>query len=150
MRLDQFLRAGYNSVRKSQGAEELDVLKFNRLLKGKVALIGVDSSLVQRYVNEGFSGGERKRNEVLQMAVMEPKLAILDEPDSGLDIDAVRVVAEGINQLRAAQRGNYTYHPLPAYPQLRGPGRGARVHRRPDREDRWQRAGPAGGGGGLR
>ncbi len=100
VRLDQFLRAGYNSVRKSQGAEELDVLKFNRLLKGKVALIGVDSSLVQRYVNEGFSGGERKRNEVLQMAVMEPKLAILDEPDSGLDIDAVRVVAEGINQLR--------------------------------------------------
>ena len=100
VRLDQFLRAGYNSIRKSGGQEELDVLKFDRYLKKKMELIDVDYALTRRYVNQGFSGGERKRNEVLQMAVLEPKLAILDEPDSGLDIDAVRLVAEGINHLK--------------------------------------------------
>jgi Fe-S cluster assembly ATP-binding protein len=100
VRLDQFLRAGYNAVRKSKGIEEVDVLKFNRLLKQKVELMGADANLIQRYVNEGFSGGEKKRNEILQLAVMEPTLAILDEPDSGLDVDAVRIVADGINQLR--------------------------------------------------
>ena len=103
VRLDQFLRAGYNAIRKSHGEEEIDVLKFDKLLKKRVAMVGVDPELTKRNVNQGFSGGERKRNEILQMAVLEPKLAVLDEPDSGLDIDAVRTVAEGINQLRSPQ-----------------------------------------------
>ncbi len=103
VRLDQFLRAGYNAIRKSNGQEEIDVLKFDRLLKKRAEMVGVDPDLIKRNVNQGFSGGERKRNEILQMAVLEPKLAILDEPDSGLDIDAVRTVAEGINQLRNPQ-----------------------------------------------
>ena len=103
VRLDQFLRAGYNAIRKSHGQEEIDVLKFDRLLKKRVAMVGADPDLTKRNVNQGFSGGERKRNEILQMAVLEPRLAILDEPDSGLDIDAVRTVAEGINQLRGPQ-----------------------------------------------
>ena len=103
VRLDQFLRAGYNAIRKSHGEEEIDVLKFDRLLKKRVAMVGVDPELTKRNVNQGFSGGERKRNEILQMAVLEPKLSVLDEPDSGLDIDAVRTVAEGINQLRSPQ-----------------------------------------------
>ena len=103
VRLDQFLRAGYNAIRKSNGQEEIDVLKFDRHLKKRAEMVGVDPDLIKRNVNQGFSGGERKRNEILQMAVLEPKLAILDEPDSGLDIDAVRTVAEGINQLRSPQ-----------------------------------------------
>ena len=103
VRLDQFLRAGYNAIRKSHGEEEIDVLKFDRLLKKRVEMVGVDPELIKRNVNQGFSGGERKRNEILQMAVLEPRLSILDEPDSGLDIDAVRAVAEGINQLRSPQ-----------------------------------------------
>jgi Fe-S cluster assembly ATP-binding protein len=100
VRMDQFLRAGFNAVRKARGVEEMDVLKFDKLLKSKVEMVGADPGLIRRNVNQGFSGGERKRNEILQMAVLEPKLAILDEPDSGLDVDAVRAVAEGINQLR--------------------------------------------------
>ncbi len=104
VRLDQFLRAGYNAIRKARGEEELDPIKFDRYLTRKVKEIGLDPGLIRRNVNEGFSGGERKRNEVLQMAVLEPLLSILDEPDSGLDIDAVRQVAEGINRLRDPQR----------------------------------------------
>ncbi len=103
VRLDQFLRAGYNAIRKSHGEEEIDVLKFDRLLKKRVEMVGADPDLTKRNVNQGFSGGERKRNEILQMAVLEPRLSVLDEPDSGLDIDAVRTVAEGINQLRSPQ-----------------------------------------------
>ena len=105
VRLDQFLRAGYNAIRKAHDQEELDVLKFDRMLNTKIKLAGMDPALTRRYVNQGFSGGERKRNEVLQMAVLEPKLSILDEPDSGLDIDAVRTVAESINQLRTPENG---------------------------------------------
>ena len=100
VRLDHFMRGAFNAHRKSQGLEEMDVLKFDRYLRTKAQLVEVDPALTKRSVNEGFSGGERKRNEILQMAVLEPKLAILDEPDSGLDIDAVRTVADGINQLR--------------------------------------------------
>ncbi|MBI2171328.1 MAG: Fe-S cluster assembly ATPase SufC [Chloroflexi bacterium] len=103
VRLDQFLRAGYNAIHKARREEELDVLKFDRLLTRKTKMVGMEAALTRRYVNEGFSGGERKRNEILQMAVLEPKLSILDEPDSGLDIDAVRIVAQGINQLRTPQ-----------------------------------------------
>ena len=100
VRLDQFLRAGYNALNKSKGLEELDPLKFDRLLRRRIKTVDVDPQMTRRSVNEGFSGGEKKRNEVLQMAVLEPKLAILDEPDSGLDVDALRSVAQSINDLR--------------------------------------------------
>jgi Fe-S cluster assembly ATP-binding protein len=103
VRLDHFMRAGFNSIRKSKGLEEMDVLKFDRFLNGKVWIVEMDRNLTKRSVNEGFSGGEKKRNEILQMAVLEPKLAILDEPDSGLDVDALRTVAAGINQLRSTE-----------------------------------------------
>ena len=104
VRMDQFMRSAYNSIQKQNNNEELDVLKFNRLLKSKSEELNVDSDLIQRFVNHGFSGGERKKNEILQMAVLNPKLMILDEPDSGLDIDAVRSVADGINKLRSESK----------------------------------------------
>ena len=100
VRLDHFMRAGYNAIRKSKGMEEMDVLKFDRLVNEKATTVEMDRNLIKRSVNDGFSGGEKKRNEILQMAIFEPKLAILDEPDSGLDVDALRIVASGINQLR--------------------------------------------------
>jgi Fe-S cluster assembly ATP-binding protein len=95
----QFLRLAYNEKRKHRGEEELDPLEFKDLLKEKAKIVEMDSSFMTRSVNEGFSGGEKKRNEILQMAVLEPKLAVLDETDSGLDIDALRVVAAGVNKL---------------------------------------------------
>jgi Fe-S cluster assembly ATP-binding protein len=95
-----FLRAAVNEVRTRQGLEELDAMEFLEFLEKKLALVGMDRSFLNRPVNEGFSGGEKKRNEILQMAVLEPKLAILDETDSGLDIDALKTVAEGVNRLR--------------------------------------------------
>src|SRR5215470_2872465 len=95
----QFLRLAYNERQKHLGQEELDPLEFKDLLREKARLVQMDASLMSRSVNEGFSGGEKKRNEILQMAVLEPKLAILDETDSGLDIDALRIVAEGVNAL---------------------------------------------------
>ena len=101
VRFDQFLRAGYNAIQKNRGLEELDVLKFNRFLGKKLGVVKIDPELIKRYVNAGFSGGEKKRMEILQMALLEPKLAILDETDSGLDIDALREVANGINELRS-------------------------------------------------
>ena len=104
VRLDHFVRAGYNSIKRANSMEELDVLKFDRLLNEKVGIVEMDRNLTKRYVNEGFSGGEKKRNEILQMAIFEPDLAILDEPDSGLDVDALRIVAEGINQLRSPSK----------------------------------------------
>jgi len=104
VRLDHFMRAGYNEVRKSKGQEEMDVLKFDRMLKSKVSIVEMDPALTKRAVNDGFSGGEKKRSEILQMAVLEPTLSILDEVDSGLDIDALREVAAGINQLRGPDR----------------------------------------------
>ncbi len=95
----QFLRLAYNEQRKHRGEEELDPLEFKDLLKERAKVVEMDASFMTRSVNEGFSGGEKKRNEILQMAVLEPKLAILDETDSGLDIDALRIVAGGVNQL---------------------------------------------------
>ncbi|MBM3939348.1 MAG: Fe-S cluster assembly ATPase SufC [SAR202 cluster bacterium] len=100
VRMDHFLRAGYNELRKAHGEAELDPLKFDRLLRTKVKVVEMNTNMTKRSVNEGFSGGEKKRNEILQMAVMEPKLAILDEVDSGLDVDALRTVSSGINSLR--------------------------------------------------
>ena len=99
-----FLRAALNEIRKHKGLEELDAMEFLELLKEKIKLVEVDASFANRPLNEGFSGGEKKRNEILQMAVLEPKLAILDETDSGLDIDALKVVASGINKLRRSDR----------------------------------------------
>ncbi len=95
-----FLKAALNSVRKHHGLEELDAMDFLKLVKEKAKLVELDQSFLKRSVNEGFSGGEKKRNEILQMAVLEPKLAILDETDSGLDIDALRIVANAVNRLK--------------------------------------------------
>jgi Fe-S cluster assembly ATP-binding protein len=95
----QFLRLAYNEKRKHLGEEELDPLEFKDLLKERAKVVEMEASFMTRSVNEGFSGGEKKRNEILQMAVLQPKLAVLDETDSGLDIDALRVVANGVNQL---------------------------------------------------
>jgi Fe-S cluster assembly ATP-binding protein len=99
-----FLRAAVNAIRKHQGLEELDAMDFLTIVRGKMKLLDMDESLMSRSVNEGFSGGEKKRNEIFQMAVLEPKLAILDETDSGLDIDALKTVATGVNALRAPDR----------------------------------------------
>jgi Fe-S cluster assembly ATP-binding protein len=98
----QFLRLAYNEKMKHLGEEELDPLEFNDYLKEKAKVVEMSSEFFKRSVNEGFSGGEKKRNEILQMAVLNPTLAILDETDSGLDIDALRIVAGGVNQLRSA------------------------------------------------
>jgi Fe-S cluster assembly ATP-binding protein len=95
-----FLRSALNAIRKHQGLDPMDAMDFLKLLKDKMKFVDMDQALVNRSVNEGFSGGEKKRNEILQMAVLDPTLAILDETDSGLDIDALRVVASGVNQLR--------------------------------------------------
>lgn len=95
-----FLRSAYNEIRKSRGEEEIDPLEFLDLVEERMKLVEMDSSMLNRSVNAGFSGGEKKRNEILQMAVLQPKLAILDETDSGLDIDALRIVAGGVNALR--------------------------------------------------
>jgi Fe-S cluster assembly ATP-binding protein len=100
-----FLRESLNAIRKARGEPEIDTLSFMKLVKQKAKQVKLDEKLLKRSVNAGFSGGEKKRNEILQMAMLEPKLAILDETDSGLDIDALRTVADGINMLRSAQRG---------------------------------------------
>jgi len=97
----QFLRLAYNEKMKHLGQDELDPLEFNDYLKEKAKIVDMSPEFFKRSVNEGFSGGEKKRNEILQMAVLEPRLAILDETDSGLDIDALRIVAEGVNKLRS-------------------------------------------------
>lgn len=99
-----FLRAALNAKRRHHGLEELDAIDFLQIIKSKAKLVGFDESLLHRAVNDGFSGGEKKRNEVLQMAVLGPSLAILDETDSGLDIDALRSVAAGVNALRTSNR----------------------------------------------
>jgi Fe-S cluster assembly ATP-binding protein len=99
-----FLKAALNAVRKYKGQPELDAIEFIQLVKEKAKLLEMDQTMLNRAVNEGFSGGEKKRNEIFQMAVLEPKLAILDETDSGLDIDALRVVANGVNALRGPER----------------------------------------------
>jgi Fe-S cluster assembly ATP-binding protein len=99
-----FLRAAVNAIRKHRGQEELDSVDFLTVAKAKMKLLQMDAKFSERAVNEGFSGGEKKRNEIFQMALLEPSLAILDETDSGLDIDALRVVADGVNALRAKDR----------------------------------------------
>ena len=99
-----FLKAALNAVRKHRGLQELDAVEFMQLIREKSKLLEMDQSMLNRAVNEGFSGGEKKRNEIFQMAILEPRLAILDETDSGLDIDALRIVAGGVNALRSPER----------------------------------------------
>jgi Fe-S cluster assembly ATP-binding protein len=99
-----FLKAALNAIRKHHGLSDLDAMDFLALVKERMALMEMDQSLLNRAVNTGFSGGEKKRNEIFQMAVLEPKLAILDETDSGLDIDALKIVANGVNALRSPAR----------------------------------------------
>ena len=99
-----FLKTALNEIRKYRGQTPLDAVQFLKLMKERMKLVSIDQSLLSRSLNEGFSGGEKKRNEIFQMAMLEPKLAILDETDSGLDIDALRIVAEGVNKLRSPER----------------------------------------------
>jgi Fe-S cluster assembly ATP-binding protein len=100
-----FLRTAINSIRKQRGEEELDAMGYLKLQKAKTAELGMDPEMLKRGVNVGFSGGEKKRNEVLQLSMLAPKLAVLDETDSGLDIDALKVVADGVNRMRSDARG---------------------------------------------
>src|SRR5438445_7748419 len=99
-----FLRAALNAIRKHRGQEEVDAMDFMKLIRQKLKVLHIEEDLLKRPVNEGFSGGEKKRNEIFQMAVLDPRLAILDETDSGLDIDALRIVADGVNSLRSPDR----------------------------------------------
>jgi Fe-S cluster assembly ATP-binding protein len=99
-----FIKTAVNEIRKYRGEEPMDAVSFLRMMKEKMALVNIDQSLLSRSLNEGFSGGEKKRNEIFQMAMLQPKLAILDETDSGLDIDAIRIVANGVNTLRSKDK----------------------------------------------
>ena len=99
-----FLRSAYNEIRKARGEDEVDPMEFVGIVEEKLKLVEMNTAMLERSVNTGFSGGEKKRNEILQLAVLEPKLAILDETDSGLDIDALRTVADGVNKLRSKNR----------------------------------------------
>jgi Fe-S cluster assembly ATP-binding protein len=99
-----FLKTAINEMRKYRGEDPLDAAQFLKMMRAKAKLVSIDDSLLRRSLNEGFSGGEKKRNEIFQMAMLEPKLAVLDETDSGLDIDALRIVAEGVNKLRSPER----------------------------------------------
>jgi Fe-S cluster assembly ATP-binding protein len=100
-----FMKASVNALRKHRGEEELDAMDFLQLVREKMKSVEMDEKFLHRAINEGFSGGEKKRNEILQLALLEPRLAILDETDSGLDIDALRIVADGVNRLRSPDRG---------------------------------------------
>ena len=104
VRNNYFLRTALNAVRTARGEKELDAMEFLKLIKEKAKMLKIDESFMNRSVNEGFSGGEKKRNEILQMAILDPKLCVMDETDSGLDIDALRIVANGVNALRSPDR----------------------------------------------
>ena len=104
VRNNYFLRTALNAVRTARGEKELDAMEFLKLIKEKAKMLKIDESFMSRSVNEGFSGGEKKRNEILQMAILDPKLCVMDETDSGLDIDALRIVANGVNALRSPNR----------------------------------------------
>ena len=104
VQMTTFMKTAVNSVRKARGQSELDAIDFLKLMKGKCKELGISDEMMKRAVNVGFSGGEKKRNEVLQMAMLEPKFAVLDETDSGLDIDALKIVADGVNKMRGGER----------------------------------------------
>ena len=123
------LKAAVNAARKQRGLPEVDAFEFLELVRGKMKLMQMDESFLSRGVNEGFSGGEKKRNEILQMLVLEPKLAVLDETDSGLDIDALKVVASGVNSLRVAGARLRARHALSAAARPHRAGLRARAGR---------------------
>ena len=135
-----FLKAALNAVRKHRGQDELDAMEFLALIKDKLSLVEMSQTLLNRPLNEGFSGGEKKRNEILQMAVLDPTLAILDETDSGLDIDALRVIAGGVNALRSPKPGDDRDHALPAAARLHRAGLHSCALQRPDRQVGRQRS----------
>ncbi len=136
-----FLKAALNAKRKHRGEPELDAMEFMALIKEKAKLLEIDQSMLSRAVNEGFSGGEKKRNEIFQMAVLEPKLAILDETDSGLDIDALQDRRRGRERDAVARARDHRRHALPAPARLHRARLRARAERRPDRQVRRQGAG---------
>ena len=145
-----FLKAALNEIRKHKGQSELDAMEFLTLVKDKMKLLELNEDLLRRSVNEGFSGGEKKRNEIFQMAVLEPRLAILDETDSGLDIDALKIVSSGVNKLRRAGNAQLV---ITHYQRLLNyivPGLRARAGGWPHRPHRRQEAGAGTGGEGLR
>ncbi len=113
-----FMKTAVNEHRKHKGLDPLSASDFLKLMREKKELVEIDSKLANRSVNEGFSGGEKKKNEIFQMAMLEPKLAILDETDSGLDIDALRIVANGVNRLKRARKFRHCNHTLPEAPRL--------------------------------
>jgi Fe-S cluster assembly ATP-binding protein len=137
-----FLRAAYNELRKARGLEEVDPMDFLDVLEEKLKTVEWGPDIMSRAVNAGFSGGEKKRNEILQLAVIEPKLAILDETDSGLDIDALRIVAAAVNRLRSAERSFLVVNPLSATLELHRAGRSPRACQWTDRQVRRERACP--------
>ena len=144
-----FLRTALNAIRKHRGAEEVDAMDFLTMVREKMKLLKMDDTLINRAVNEGFSGGEKKRNEIFQMAVLEPKLAILDETDSGLDIDALKIVANGVNAMRDTDRSFLVITHYQTAPGLHRPGLRARVVRRQNRHLRGQVTGAGARGKGL-
>ncbi len=135
------LKAAVNAARRERGLAELDAFEFLALVRAKIKLMQIDESFLSRGVNEGFSGGEKKRNEILQMLVLEPKLALLDETDSGLDIDALKIVANGINSLRAAERAIVLVTHYQRTARLRRARLRARAGARPHRAQRRSHAG---------
>ena len=156
--ITNFMRTAVNEQRKYHGLDPLSGSEFLKLMEEKKKVVEMTTNLANRSVNEGFSGGEKKKNEIFQMAMLNPTLSILDETDSGLDIDALRIVAGGVNQLRskdnaqAPQRRqrHRCHHPLPAPARLHRAGLRARALRGPHSEDRPQGAGPGAGGERLR
>ena len=133
----QFLRESLNSQRRARGEAELSGGEFIKLAREQAALLGMDAEMLKRPVNVGFSGGEKKRAEMVQMGIMSPKFAVLDETDSGLDIDALKAVGEGINRImRSARQGRASDHPLPAAARSCGARPRARAAGRPDRRAR--------------
>ena len=145
-----FLKTALNAQRKARGLDELSTPDFIRKVKEVSERLSVTQEMLRRPLNVGFSGGEKKRNEILQMALLEPTLCVLDETDSGLDIDALRIVADGVNHLRSPERGDAGDHPLPAAPQLHRARLRARHGGRADRPLRRQGAGAGARGAGLR
>ena len=133
-----FLRTAMNAQRKKRGEPELSTPEFMKRVRDGAAKLGIAQDMLRRPVNVGFSGGEKKRNEVLQMALLEPKLCVLDETDSGLDIDALKIVAEGVNRLRSPERGVDRHHALPAAARLHRAGCRACAVEGPHREVRRQ------------
>ena len=146
----EFLRTALEAVREARGEPKLAIRDFNKLMEAKALEMEFDPDLMKRNVNEGFSGGEKKRNEILQLSVLDPKLALLDETDSGLDIDALKVVSEGVNRFRGPEQGDRPRHPLPAHTELHHARLRSRPDRRTHRPVRRTRAGPGTGVARLR